>query len=159
MAVDDHKMRLEVGYGLEGDIPDIKVRMLMDFYVTPHFKDKKYFEGVLALVSGLAIRENEDTPLALLLDERSISGCLSHRIGGSHDQCYLDCVWSGGTGGDDTSPADLLPHIDRRGACRFSCRLERQDLGACAQFVQVVGPGHHHLTPLCHVVGPVVRTA
>lgn len=46
VAVDDHKMRIEVGTGLEGALPDIRTKQISDSYITPHFKKSEYFEGV-----------------------------------------------------------------------------------------------------------------
>ena len=43
----DHKMRIEVGYGLEGALPDGKCGRIRDNYILPYFREDKYDEGVL----------------------------------------------------------------------------------------------------------------
>src|SRR3954463_13774613 len=39
-AMDDHKVRIEVGYGLEGAIPDITAKSIIDNDITPNFRNK-----------------------------------------------------------------------------------------------------------------------
>lgn len=46
IAKDDHKMRIEVGYGLEGALPDLLAKDILDNRVAPFFKQGKYDEGV-----------------------------------------------------------------------------------------------------------------
>ena len=46
IAKDDHKMRIEVGYGLEGALPDLLAKDILDNHVTPYFKQGNYNEGV-----------------------------------------------------------------------------------------------------------------
>ncbi len=49
----ERRMRLEVGYGLEGSIPDAVARRLLDHAVRPHFARGDYGGGVLALAGAL----------------------------------------------------------------------------------------------------------
>ncbi len=51
--VRDHKMRLEVGYGLEEKVPDAVARRLLDETVKPEFARGDYAAGVVALAGGL----------------------------------------------------------------------------------------------------------
>lgn len=46
IAKDDRKMRIEVGYGLEGALPDATAATIIRNEVTPEFKNGKYFEGI-----------------------------------------------------------------------------------------------------------------
>jgi uncharacterized protein len=46
VAKDDHKMRIEVGYGLEGAIPDITAKHIMEEGITPYFKEDNYYRGI-----------------------------------------------------------------------------------------------------------------
>ncbi|MGQ9856955.1 MAG: TPM domain-containing protein [Fervidobacterium sp.] len=46
VAVNDREMRIEVGYGLEGAIPDGKAGRILDEYVIPYFKEGDYSRGV-----------------------------------------------------------------------------------------------------------------
>jgi uncharacterized protein len=49
----DRKVRVEVGYGLEGTLPDGKVGAILDAYVIPKFKANQFDEGVLSGVETL----------------------------------------------------------------------------------------------------------
>lgn len=58
VAVEDHKARIEVGYGLEGILPDGLTGAIQDKYIIPYFKAGDYSTGIsqgaLALVSVIA---------------------------------------------------------------------------------------------------------
>lgn len=45
-AIDDHKVRIEVGYGLEGAIPDITVASIIRNDIAPNFKAGDYYNGI-----------------------------------------------------------------------------------------------------------------
>lgn len=60
----DRRVRVEVGYGLEGALPDGKVGAILDQYVIPRFKANQFGQGVLDGVDALiAVARNQ--PLAL----------------------------------------------------------------------------------------------
>ncbi|ABQ47787.1 MAG: Uncharacterized protein XD64_0990 [Thermotoga sp. 47_83] len=46
VAMSDRKVRIEVGYGLEGAIPDGKAGRILDEYVIPYFKEGEYDKGI-----------------------------------------------------------------------------------------------------------------
>ena len=46
VAKDDRKIRIEVGYGLEGAIPDITAKSIIDNSITPYFKEDNYYRGL-----------------------------------------------------------------------------------------------------------------
>lgn len=46
VAKDDHKIRIEVGYGLEGAIPDVTAKSIIDNDLTPNFKQENYYRGL-----------------------------------------------------------------------------------------------------------------
>ncbi len=48
VAPQEHKVRIEVGYGLEGDLTDARSRVIIDQYMRPAFKQGDYNGGVLA---------------------------------------------------------------------------------------------------------------
>ncbi len=50
IAKKDKKMRIEVGYGLEGALPDALASSILRNKVAPYFKRNEYFKGI---VSGL----------------------------------------------------------------------------------------------------------
>ncbi len=45
-AVEDRLFRVEVGYGLEGDLPDGKTGRIQDAYIIPLLKENKFDEGI-----------------------------------------------------------------------------------------------------------------
>lgn len=44
-ALAERKVRIEVGYGLEGAVPDAIARRVIDGYLAPNFKNDRYYEG------------------------------------------------------------------------------------------------------------------
>ena len=46
IATADRKMRIEVGYGLEGAIPDAKAKQILDDFVKPYFKQGNFYKGI-----------------------------------------------------------------------------------------------------------------
>jgi len=48
VAPNEHKVRIEVGYGLEGDLTDAESRIIIDTTMLPAFKKGDYDAGVLA---------------------------------------------------------------------------------------------------------------
>lgn len=66
----DRRVRVEVGYGLEGVLPDGKVGAILDAYVIPRFKSGEFDEGIVAGVDALlAAARNEDVPLPAAASE------------------------------------------------------------------------------------------
>jgi uncharacterized protein len=45
IAMEERKSRIEVGYGLEGAIPDITAKSIIDNSLTPNFKEGNYYRG------------------------------------------------------------------------------------------------------------------
>ncbi|MBI3137259.1 MAG: TPM domain-containing protein [Sphingobacteriales bacterium] len=46
VAKDDRKMTIQVGYGLEGAIPDLVSKSIIDNTITPQFKNDNYYRGL-----------------------------------------------------------------------------------------------------------------
>lgn len=46
VAKDDRKMRFEVGYGLEGDLTDVKMGRMIRNTLAPNFKNNDYYQGL-----------------------------------------------------------------------------------------------------------------
>jgi uncharacterized protein len=44
-AINDRKVKIEIGYGLEGAIPDITAKQIIDNEITPNFKQTNYYRG------------------------------------------------------------------------------------------------------------------
>jgi uncharacterized protein len=60
----DRRVRVEVGYGLEGVLPDGKVGAILDTYVMPKFRSGEFEEGLLTGVDAL-LRAARDEPVEL----------------------------------------------------------------------------------------------
>jgi len=62
VAINNRQMRIEVGYGLEGAIPDGKAGRIRDEYIIPYFKEGNYSKGIyygyLALAKEVAKEYN-----------------------------------------------------------------------------------------------------
>lgn len=64
IAPKDRKMRLEVGYGLEGEIPDLIAKRILSQIVGPHFKKGQYAQGILSALEIIEARiEKKEMPL------------------------------------------------------------------------------------------------
>lgn len=53
VAKDDRKMRIEVGYGLEGALPDALASSILRNEVRPYFKQGDYYEGIFAGLNSI----------------------------------------------------------------------------------------------------------
>lgn len=53
VAKNDRKMRIEVGYGLEGALPDALASSIIRNEVAPYFKRDDYYSGVVAGLSAI----------------------------------------------------------------------------------------------------------
>jgi uncharacterized protein len=62
VAKDDRTLRIEVGYGLEGVIPDVVAKRIVSDVIVPYFKEGDYYGGIQAGVDRL-IRLIEGEPL------------------------------------------------------------------------------------------------
>lgn len=63
IALQERAMRIEVGYGLEGAIPDLIAGQILNQYLTPAFRAGKFAEGIeLAVDAIIAQIEGEPLP-------------------------------------------------------------------------------------------------
>jgi uncharacterized protein len=46
VAKEDHKINIQVGYGLEGAIPDVTAKSIIDNDLTPNFKEGNFYRGI-----------------------------------------------------------------------------------------------------------------
>ena len=53
IAKDDRKMRIEVGYGLEGPIPDLTAKRVISEFISPKFKQGDFYGGLDAGIDKL----------------------------------------------------------------------------------------------------------
>jgi uncharacterized protein len=63
VAKDDRKLRIEVGRGLEGAVPDALAKRIVSEIIAPHFKSGDFFGGIAAGTDALMkLIEGEDLP-------------------------------------------------------------------------------------------------
>ncbi|MCI1209369.1 MAG: TPM domain-containing protein [Treponema sp.] len=53
VAMNEHKIRIETGYGLEGKLTDVKAGLIIRNVITPYFKSGKYGEGIEAGIQNI----------------------------------------------------------------------------------------------------------
>jgi len=53
VAKDDHKLRIEVGYGLEGALTDVTARRIIDEIITPKFRSGDFAGGISAGIARI----------------------------------------------------------------------------------------------------------
>jgi uncharacterized protein len=81
--VDDRKLRIEVGYGLEGVLPDVTAKRIIEEEIVPRFRSDDYAGGIEAGVDAMiAATKGEYKGTGSTVDERSgrrrsrnLSGC------------------------------------------------------------------------------------
>jgi uncharacterized protein len=64
VAKDDHKNRIEVGYGLEGVLTDVTTRRILAETVAPFFRNNQFAQGIDAGVDQVIAVVNKGEPLA-----------------------------------------------------------------------------------------------
>jgi len=67
VAMNEHAWRIEIGYGLEGDITDVEAKHIGQDYLEPKFQEGLYGEGLAYTVIALAekipnVDQNEQMP-------------------------------------------------------------------------------------------------
>ena len=63
VAKDDRRLRIEVGYGLEGAIPDSVAKRVIDERITPRFREGDFYGGMRDGVDQLIrLAEGEKLP-------------------------------------------------------------------------------------------------
>ena len=99
VAKNDRKMRIEVGYGLEGAIPDLYAKRIIDEIMKPKFRQGDYYGGIndasdaiVKLISGEALPapasasssagNNSPAPLAIILFAIIVGAILRAVLGG-----------------------------------------------------------------------------
>jgi uncharacterized protein len=63
VAVKDRRLRLEVGYGLEGVLPDATAKTITSNYIVPRFRSQDYAGGIIAGIDAvLKVIKKEPLP-------------------------------------------------------------------------------------------------
>jgi len=64
VAKNDHKLRIEVGYGLEGSLTDVTARRIIDEIIVPRFRNGDFAGGISAGVGRIiAVIDGEPLPV------------------------------------------------------------------------------------------------
>ena len=71
VALEDREFRMEVGYGLEGVIPDSQAKKIIDC-MTSYFKNENYADGLLAAVTKTVEILNDSGEYTILQDENYV---------------------------------------------------------------------------------------
>lgn len=53
IAKEDHKVKIEVGYGLEGALTDLVCEQIIDKEIVPQFRDANFYGGILTGVTSI----------------------------------------------------------------------------------------------------------
>ena len=72
IAKNDRKMRIEVGYGLEGVLPDVTARRIIAENVAPAFREGKFAEGIKVGVDRIITVVGEGRPVGQPQSETAI---------------------------------------------------------------------------------------
>ena len=63
VAKDDRTVRIEVGYGLEGALPDVIANRIIQQVIVPRFRNGQFYEGIDAAIDRIiAVIEGEPLP-------------------------------------------------------------------------------------------------
>lgn len=60
VAKNDRKIRIEVGYGLEGAVPDITAGQIIRREITPRFREGDYYAGIVAGVQSIMLATKDE---------------------------------------------------------------------------------------------------
>lgn len=102
VAKEDRALRIEVGYGLEGAIPDAIAKRIIEERIIPQFRAEKFFGGIEEGVNALAsiIRGEELPPPSDTSDQGDLSeGLFTFLLFGGIFVCALFASKLGRVGG------------------------------------------------------------
>jgi uncharacterized protein len=79
VAKDDRKLRIEVGYGLEGALTDVTTKRIIDEIITPKFRNGDFAGGISAGVDRI-IKVIDGEPLPAPAQQRQDSGSALYEL-------------------------------------------------------------------------------
>src|SRR5450755_872806 len=79
VAKDDRRLRIEVGYGLEGALTDVTSKRIIDEIITPSFRSGNFAAGISAGVDRI-IRVVDGEPLPAPVQQRDDSGSALYQL-------------------------------------------------------------------------------
>jgi len=62
LAPNEREVRIEVGYGLEGALPDVRASRIIREQMAPFFKDNQWFDGLKAGAEAIAVIVRAEAP-------------------------------------------------------------------------------------------------
>ncbi len=94
---DDRKLRIEVGYGLEGVLPDIRAAQIIRDRITPEFRKNNYYAGINSGLDGIisAIHGEKDPQLGSGTTDSKNSGSIWGTLAAFSWVFILIPVWLG----------------------------------------------------------------
>ena len=79
VALNDHRMRFEIGQGLEGAVPDLAASRIIDEYLRPQFRAGDFYGGINAAVDRLIrLVDGEPLPAPPARQSQRSAGGLQH---------------------------------------------------------------------------------
>jgi uncharacterized protein len=74
VAKDDHKLRIEVGYGLEGALNDVTAKRIIDEVITPKFRSGDFAGGISAgLARIIGVIDGEPLPAPAVAPSQQVN--------------------------------------------------------------------------------------
>ena len=74
VAKDDHKLRIEVGYGLEGALNDVTAKRIIDEVITPKFRSGDFAGGISAgLTRIIGVIDGEPLPAPAVAPSQQVN--------------------------------------------------------------------------------------
>jgi uncharacterized protein len=64
LAMKERKIRIEVGYGWEGALPDVEAKRIIRETMTPFFKQNQFAQGIDAAIDKIALAVSKDVKAA-----------------------------------------------------------------------------------------------
>ncbi len=83
MALQDRKTRIEVGYGLEGLIPDARAGQILDENVIPFFKEGKFSDGLINGAHAIGLIVAKDAGVSMTGTVVAVQAPVASSTGGS----------------------------------------------------------------------------
>jgi len=96
IAIKDKKMRIEVGYGLEGALTDAISSSILRNEVTPSFREGKYFEGVSKGLDAIMLATKNEYKNTDKNTDKTLQSADSNVIGGVSNENIKKAVVIGG---------------------------------------------------------------
>jgi uncharacterized protein len=109
VAIQDHKARIEVGYGLEPILPDVLAGRILEQRLVPAFRQQRYADGLTAVVDRISeiVERNEPAPKNLAggrgARPPNISTAIIFLIVSLLLTCFGSFVFGGGLGAKKTN--------------------------------------------------------